>query len=89
MATGASKAWGIGILVTLLIIVIIYAIVMFETFKNQSFIFTPYIPPTPPSNHFYPLGDVRPLTQEEIDQRNRVICLSAGAADSPQCQGVT
>lgn len=75
-----SKAWGIGILSTVLVIMIIYVIVMFEFYKNQTFIFTPYVPPTPPPNYFYPLGSVTPLTQEQIEQRNAIIAASTGTA---------
>lgn len=80
MVTSTSKAWGIAILIAILAIMIIYVIVMFECFKNQTFIFTPYAPPTPPGNFFYPLGTVTPLTQEEIDQRNVVINASVNRA---------
>ena len=58
----------------------VYAVVMFELYKHQAFIFAPYTPPTPPSNHFYPLGDVTPMTQEEIDFRNAIIRSSTGNA---------
>lgn len=71
-----SKAWGIGILSALLVIMIIYMIVIFEFYKNQTFIFAPYVPPTPPTNYFYPLGSVTPLTQEQIEQRNAIILSS-------------
>lgn len=65
----------IGILIFILLLIIVYVIVLFEAFKQQKFIFSPYIPPSPPKeqNAFYPLGNVRPLTQEEIDNRNRII----------------
>ncbi|MEM4260074.1 MAG: hypothetical protein QXG00_02460 [Candidatus Woesearchaeota archaeon] len=68
-----SKAISIGILIFLLLVIIIYVIVMFEMYKYQKFIFAPYTPPTPPSKFFYPLGIVTPMTQEEIDIRNKVI----------------
>lgn len=80
MVTSTSKAWGIAILIAILAIMIIYVIVMFECFKNQTFIFTPYVAPTPPANFFYPLGTVTPLTQEEIDQRNAIIRASVKSA---------
>ena len=59
---------------------IVYAIVMFEIYKNQTFIFTPYQQPAPPPNTFRPLGNVTPLTQEEINQRNALIRASTGTA---------
>lgn len=78
----STKAISIGILIFILIIVIVYVIVMFELYKRQTFIFAPYTPPTPPSNYFYPLGKVTPLTQTQIDQRNAIIRASLGTAPS-------
>jgi len=80
MVTSTTKAWGTGIIITLLIAVIIYAIIIFELFKSQTSIFAPYMPPTPPSYYFFPLGSVRPMSQEEIDQRNATIHASTGTA---------
>ena len=80
MAHTASKGIAIGILIFILVIVIVYVIVMFELYKQQKFIFAPYIPPPPPPNSFYPLGSVTHLTQDEIDQRNAVIRASTGTA---------
>lgn len=67
------------ILIVIIILIIIYGIVIFETYKSQTFIFSKYTPPSPPAsqNAFYPLGSVTPLTQEQIDQRNAVIKASA------------
>jgi hypothetical protein len=62
------------ILILLLFIIIVYMIIIFESFKRQTFIFKPYAPPTnPPSQGFYPLGKVTPLTQEQIEARNKII----------------
>jgi len=54
-----NKGVCIGILIGILVISIIYTIVMFELYKNRTFIFTPYIPPKPPlgESPFYPNGD--------------------------------
>lgn len=78
----SSKEISIGILISILVIIIVYVIVMFELYKKQTFIFTPYIPPSPPPNSFYPLGSTTPMTSEEIDQRNAIIMgsTSSGAA---------
>lgn len=78
MAT-SSTAICIWILIFILIVIIVYVIVMFELYKNQSFIFAKYTPPPPPSsaNAFYPLGKVTPMTQEQIDRRNAIIRASA------------
>lgn len=75
----STKGIAIGILIFILIVMMIYVIIMFELYKQQKFIFAQYTPPTPPSNHFYPLGNVTPLTQEEIDHRNAIIRASVGA----------
>ena len=75
-----STTVSVVILVIILVLMIIYTIVLFESFKNQTFIFSQYTPPDPPANQnaFYPLGTVTALTQEEIDQRNAIIQASAG-----------
>lgn len=77
-----SEAISVGILIFILIVIIIYVIVLFELYKNQQFIFAVYKAPSPPADQhaFYPLGSVRPLTQEEIDHKNMIIRLSTGTA---------
>lgn len=76
MVTSTVRAWSIGIVIAILLLIIIYAVALFETYKYRTFIFAPYVRPTPPGPHFFPLGNVRPLTQEEIEQRNAIICAS-------------
>lgn len=76
----STNGISVAILIIILIILIIYVVVMFELYKQQTFIFSPYTPPTPTSNHFYPLGAVHPLTQEQINQRNSIILASVGTA---------
>ncbi len=71
METGRTAS--IAILISLIVIMIIYVIILFELYKQQEFIFAPYSPPVPPSNYFYPLGEITPLTQEEIEHRNAII----------------
>lgn len=83
----ATKAIAIGILIFILIVIIIYTIVMFESFKKKSFVFAPYIPPTPPTNHFFPLGEVTPMTPSEIEQRNAIICSSYAATQGKPLPG--
>ncbi|MEM2986600.1 MAG: hypothetical protein QXV60_00665 [Nitrososphaerota archaeon] len=63
----------VGILVFILIVMIVYSILMFEFYKNHTFIFSPYKPPDPPVKFFRPLGEVIPMTQEEIETRNNII----------------
>ena len=73
------KHVSIGILVTLLILMVIYIILMFEWFKNKKFVFAPYVVPAPPdgSNPFYPTGEIQDLTPEEICIRNlNIYCAS-------------
>lgn len=60
------------ILCGLFVIIIVYAVVMFELYKKKTFIFTPYVP-VKPSDAFFPLGKITPMTQEEIDERNEFI----------------
>jgi len=63
----------VGIVVFLIILVMIYAIVMFEFYKSKTFIFKPYkLTPLQP-NSFYPLGTITQLTQEQINARNALI----------------
>lgn len=76
----STRGWSIAILVALLIIFIAYVVLLFELYKNQTFIFTPYKQAEPPANTFRPLGTVTPLTQEEINQRNAIIKASTGTA---------
>ena len=70
--------WSVGIIIAMVIVVIIYALVLFECYKSKTFLFAPYAQPTPPGSYFYPLGSVTQLTQEEIDQRNQIINASIG-----------
>jgi hypothetical protein len=74
----------IGILVSILIIMIIYIIVLFECYKNNTFIFTPYKPPKPPTeeNPFNPTGAVNGLNADQIKLRDCIVAcgLSGGAA---------
>ena len=46
-------------------LLIIYGIVVGVTYHSNKFIFAPYKPPPAPSNAFYPLGGVVPLTPEQ------------------------
>jgi hypothetical protein len=77
--TTTYKNISVIILLVIIVLIIIYGIVLFETYKNQTFIFSQYTPPPPPTsqNAFYPLGNVTQLTQEEIEQRNAIINASA------------
>ena len=73
-----TRGFSIGILITILIIMIIYVIFIFEMYRKKEFIFSPYTPPPAPVNAFYPLGSVRPMTQDEINTRNEIILASTG-----------
>ena len=57
------------ITVVLILALIAYAIFLFEAYKKQIFIFTPYTPP-PLENGFQPLIAVTPLSaQEKADKK--------------------
>jgi len=77
----SSKGISVGILISILVIIIVYVLVMFELYRNQKFIFAPYVPPSPP-NSFYPLGTITPMTQEEIDRRNNIIYGSTNSSET-------
>lgn len=68
----------IGILIFLLITLIIYIIVIYESYKRQTFVFTPYTSPPPPSNAIS-MGDITQLTPDQIQQRNNYINELLGA----------
>lgn len=74
----SSKGISIGILIFIIVVIIVYAIVMLEMSSHKSGIFSPYHPPSPPANQsaFYPLGTITPMCQDEINQRNTIICAS-------------
>jgi len=60
----------IGIYILIFISLIIYLIVLYECYKKQIFIFTPYREKTPPEPYFYPLAPVFVLTAQQIADRN-------------------
>jgi len=69
---GSEKNICIGILISILIIMIIYIIILFECYKSNTFIFSPYTPPNPPTeeNPFKPTGEDRPLNADELKLRD-------------------
>lgn len=69
----AERTAVIIILAVILLLMIIYVITMYELYKSHSFIFATYTPPTPQPPVFYPLGKITRLTNEEIQQRNKII----------------
>lgn len=65
-----SNGWIIFFLVIVLaLIIVIYVVVLYESWKHNKFVFKPYTPPNPPSNTFYPLGDITPATPEQLAER--------------------
>ena len=57
------------ILVVVLVIFIVYMIIMFETYKNKSGIFSKYTPPELPGG-FYLLTYVPMSKQQQLEKKN-------------------
>lgn len=78
MADGLAVA----IVIVVVLIIMIWIIVMFVMFHRQSGVFAPYQPTPPPEREhpFYPTGDIIPLSQAEMDQRNARIQASLNQA---------
>jgi len=72
-----AKGWSIGIISFLLVLIIIYTILIFYWYNTQTVMFAGYTPVTPAFPHIRPLGGVTPMTQEDIDHRNEIICNSS------------
>ena len=70
--SSSSRLWSLIIIGLILLTIIAYVIAMFECYRNKTFIFSTFTP-SPPPNSFYPLGQITPLTQEEIETRNELI----------------
>jgi len=87
------KAISLGILVTLIIILVVYIILMFEWYKNQTVVFSPYTPGAPPADQdpYYPISNIQPMSQEQICTRNiNIYCsnyLTYGSAAEPSQYG--
>lgn len=69
----SAKVISFIIVVLLILVSIIYLAVIFEFYKKKEYIFSPYIPSTPPASSFHPLGSVTPLTPQQIEDRNAII----------------
>jgi hypothetical protein len=69
-----------GIIIFILVVSLVYVIVMFEMAKSKTGIFSKYVIPTPPESFFHPLGDVTPMTPDEIRIKNTVIMNSLNIA---------
>jgi flagellar basal body-associated protein FliL len=71
----SEKTWIMIILVILGLIIIAYAVVMFEVYTKKKWIFSPTsgIDYTPPGTYFYPTGDIKMLTPEEKEARAQAI----------------
>jgi hypothetical protein len=68
-----ERGASVTILALFFLFLVIYALVLYESYKKGWGIFAPYHPPPPPPNTFYPLGEVRPLTSEQIARQREVI----------------
>jgi hypothetical protein len=77
----SEKGYVIALVIGMFLVGIVFVLFVFYAYKNQTSIFTPYKPPTPPPelHAFYPLGTVTPMTAEEIARRNEIIRLSRNA----------
>ena len=65
----------IGTLVICLVITLMifaYSMILFRCYQTKTFIFTPYTPKKR-DDIFFPQGDLRKLTQREIEDRITVI----------------
>lgn len=67
------KTWIYVIFGIIVFSLIIYVLIIYLMYTNSSYIFLPYEQPEPPEESFFPLGEIRPLSQEEIDARNEII----------------
>jgi hypothetical protein len=66
-----DQEWWILIVYALIFLgLIIYVIILYECYKQQIFIFTPYKQKVPPEPYFYPLAPVLQLTAAQIAARN-------------------
>lgn len=74
----SSRGIAIGILIFILVVIIIYTVTMLIMATGQKGLFAPYTPPAPPpdQNAFYPLGVTTNMCQEDITNRNILICAS-------------
>jgi hypothetical protein len=84
-----NKEICIGILIFTLIIIIIYIIVIFECYKNKTFVFGNYTAPAPPASEspFYPTGEIIPIPPEQIAERNRIInCILCTKREEENCE---
>jgi len=77
MASGYTVAV-ILILILVVVILIVYVIAMYEFYKKQTFIFSPYTPKPRPDNAIY-MGTITPLTPEAILERNAKIAAALAA----------
>lgn len=80
--TKGSIGWIVALLVGVLVLLIAYTVILFECYKNRSFIFSPYRPPKPPGKYFYPNGGVEKLTAE--DKKKRAAAINASYTPPPK-----
>ena len=66
------------VVIILALALLVYGIFLYEMYLRQGFIFSPYTPPAPPSNTFFPLGGVRQLTAAEQAERRRILSQVSG-----------
>lgn len=62
----------VAIIILTFIVLIAYAIFIYEIYRQKKFIFTPYVKPTPPKPYFQPLGKITTLTPDQQAQRTKI-----------------
>lgn len=67
----------VAVIVLTFIVLIAYAIFIYEMYRQKKFIFAPYVKPTPPKPYFKPLGEITTLTPDQQAERTRIFLLSA------------
>lgn len=57
------------------VILVVLVVVTYLTHQNKTFIFKPYLrDPATTTNMYQPFGEVRPLTDDQINNRRILVC---------------
>jgi hypothetical protein len=52
---------------------IIFAILLYESYKNNILVFSPYVRSVPSDNTFYPLGTITPLSSDQLQKNAKIL----------------